>query len=83
MAGLPVPAIYCDFVDSPTLRISTPVSYLENKLKAIGIFRSQKQISSIIENIRRSGPEEYLRAVEFKLYKSSTYHDMFEEKRTG
>ena len=76
-------AIYCDFVDSPTLRISTPVSYLENKLKAIGIFRSQKQISSIIENIRRSGPEEYLRAIEFKLYNSSTYHDMFEEKRTG
>ena len=76
-------AIYCDFVDSPTLRVSTPLSYLENKLKAIGIFRSQKQISSIIENIRRSGPEEYLRAVEFKLYKSSTYHDMFEEKKTG
>jgi len=76
-------AIYCDFVDSPTLRISTPFLYLENKLKAIGIFRSQKQISSIIENIRRCGPEEYLRAVEFKLYKSSTYHDMFEEKRTG
>ena len=76
-------AIYCDFIDSPTLRISTPVSYLENKLKAIGMFRSQKQISSIIENIRRGGPEEYLRAVEFKLYKPSTYHDMFEEKKTG
>ena len=71
-------AIYCDFVDSPTLRISTPASYLKNKLKAIGIFRSQKQISSIIDNIRRCGPEEYLRTVEFKLYKSSTYHDMFE-----
>jgi hypothetical protein len=73
-------ATYCDFIDPPTLRISTPFSYLENKLKAISFFRSQKQISSLIENIRRSGPQEYLRVVEFRLYQPSTYYGMFEKK---
>jgi len=73
-------AIYCDFAIPPTLSITTPISYLEKKLKAIGAFQSQRQISSIIDNIRSCGPEEYLRAIELKLYRSSKYRCMFEGK---
>lgn len=62
------------------VRIATPISYLEKKLKAIGAFQSQRQISSIIDNIRSCGPEEYLRTIELKLYRSSKYRYMFEEK---
>jgi hypothetical protein len=58
----------------------TPTSYLENKLKAIGAFRSQKQISSLIDNVRHCGPEEYIRAIDFKLYYPSNYRNQFEEK---
>ena len=74
-------AVYCDFAEPPTLRMRTPMSYLENKLKAITAFRSQKQISSLIENVRHCGPEEYIRAIDFKLYHPANYHNLFEEKK--
>jgi len=73
-------AVYCDFAAPPTLRMRTPMSYLENKLKAISAFRSQRQISSLIENVRHCGPEEYIRAIEFKLYHPASYRNQFEEK---
>lgn len=73
-------AVYCDFAEPPTLRMRTPISYLENKLKAISAFRSQKQISSLIDNVRHCGPEEYIRAIDFKLYHPSNYRNQFEEK---
>jgi LmbE family N-acetylglucosaminyl deacetylase len=74
-------AVYCDFAEPPTLRMRTPISYLENKLKAISAFRSQKQISSLIENVRHCGPEEYIRAIDFKLYHPADYRSRFEEKK--
>ncbi|TKJ35393.1 MAG: GlcNAc-PI de-N-acetylase [Planctomycetes bacterium B3_Pla] len=73
-------AVYCDFAAPPTLRMRTPISYLENKLDAIAAFRSQKQISSLIENVRHCGPEEYTRAIDFRLYRPASYRDRFEEK---
>jgi LmbE family N-acetylglucosaminyl deacetylase len=74
-------AVYCDFNAPPTLRMRTPASYLESKLKAIGAFRSQRQISALIENVRHCGPEEYIRAIDFKLYHPADYHNLFEERR--
>ena len=74
-------AVYCDFAAPPTLRMHTPISFLETKLKAIGAFRSQKQISSLIDNVRHCGPEEYIRAIDFKLYHPASYRDLFEEKK--
>ncbi len=74
--------VYCDFPEPPKLRVRTPISYLENKLKAIAAFRSQTQIESLIDIVRNGGPEEYLRALEFKLYQPSRYRNMFDEKET-
>lgn len=74
-------AVYCDFVAPPTLRLRTPAAYLENKLKAIAAFRSQRQISSLIENVRHCGPEEYIRAIDFRLYHPADYHNLFEPRR--
>jgi LmbE family N-acetylglucosaminyl deacetylase len=75
-------AVYCDFAAPPTLRMRMPMSYLENKLKAIAAFRSQKQISLLIENVRHCGPEEYIRAIDFKLYHPADYRNQFEEKKS-
>jgi LmbE family N-acetylglucosaminyl deacetylase len=73
-------AVYCDFAAPPTLRMRAPQSYLDNKLAAIESFRSQRQISALIENVRHYGPEEYIKALEFKLYHPALYRDMFEER---
>jgi len=75
-------AVYCDFAAPPTLRMRAPISYLDNKLSAIGAFRSQKQISSLIENVRHCGPEEYIRAIDFRLYHPADYRHQFEETKT-
>ena len=74
-------AVYCDFASPPTLRMRTPISYLEKKLEAISAFRSQRQISSLIENVRHCGPEEYIRAIDFRLYHPANYRNHFEEKK--
>jgi LmbE family N-acetylglucosaminyl deacetylase len=74
-------AVYCDFAVPPTLRMRTPMSYLDKKLKAIAAFRSQKQISSLIENVRHCGPEEYIRAIDFRLYHPASYRSKFDKKK--
>ena len=72
--------VYCDFSQPPQLRMQAPESYLEKKLNAIAAFRSQKQIGSLIDIVRKGGPEEYLRAVEFRLYQPQRYRNVFEKK---
>jgi hypothetical protein len=72
-------AVYCDFPTPPRLRITAPESYLHKKMDAITAFKSQKQISSLVEIVRKSGPQEYLRPVEFKLYNPNLYRNAFEE----
>lgn len=72
--------VYCDFPQPPRLRIRTTEALLENKLRAVGAFRSQEQIGSLVDIIRKSGPYEYLRELEFKLYQPAAYYEMFEKK---
>ena len=74
--------VYCDFPEPPTLRLRSRSALLDKKLEAIGCFKSQKQIGSLIEIVRTSGPYEYLRGLNFKLYQPQIYHDRFEEKHT-
>lgn len=72
--------VYCDFPAPPNLRVQTPESYLEKKLESIATFKSQLQIGSLIDIVRKSGPYEYLREYTFSLYQPGAYYDMFEKK---
>lgn len=72
--------VYCDFPTPPQLRIKAEDMHLEKKLAAISMFKSQKQISSLIDIVRKSGPYEYIRSYDFKLYQPAAYHDLFEKK---
>ena len=72
-------AIYCNFPTRPKLRLTAPLGVLENKLRAIAAFKSQKQIKSLVNIIRHGGPLEYFRPVEFQLYHPHIYRDQFEE----
>ena len=75
-------AIYSDFPEHPTLRISSSNKLFENKIDAIGKFESQEQIDSLIDCVRNAGPCEYFRAINFQLYEPRRYHDMFEKRRS-
>jgi LmbE family N-acetylglucosaminyl deacetylase len=72
-------AVYCNFPAPPRLRIKAPRWAFLQKLRAIAEFRSQKQIKAAVESVRREGPLEYLRPIEFAMYHPSVYRDMFEE----
>ena len=71
-------ACYCNYPQPPQLRIQVPTSLFEKKLNALGAFRSQKQIDATVNNLKKSGPVEYIREMEFKLYDPSEYKDLFE-----
>jgi LmbE family N-acetylglucosaminyl deacetylase len=72
-------AVYCDFPGLPTLRMTASETYLQTKLDAVAAFQSQRQISAVVENIKNGGPQEYVRAVEFKLYQPANYRNLFEQ----
>lgn len=71
-------AIYCDFAGDPDIKIESSVEALEKKVKSIEVYRSQPQIASLIESVRRSGPVEYLRDLTFEFYRPSKYKSLFE-----
>jgi len=70
-------AVYCDFPSPPQLRITAPQAMLETKLEAIACFSSQTQVDSLIETVRKSGPVEYLRSFDVKLYQPARYYERF------
>ena len=76
-------AIYCDFPEPPTLRIASDEAIFAKKLEAIAAFRSQKQIATLIENVRAAGPQEYVRTINFRFYNPETYHHLFQETTGG
>jgi LmbE family N-acetylglucosaminyl deacetylase len=73
-------AIYCDFPEPPTLRIACDAATFEKKLQSIAAFKSQKQIATLIENVRKAGPQEYVRKINFQFYHPETYHHLFQER---
>jgi LmbE family N-acetylglucosaminyl deacetylase len=70
-------AVYCDFPESPQIRIETPPAMLETKLQSILAFASQEQIGGLVEIQRNAGPIEYLRELEFHFYSPQKYHPLF------
>ncbi|UCC21978.1 MAG: hypothetical protein JSW23_09245 [Planctomycetota bacterium] len=73
-------AVYCGFPEPPQLKMLAPVSFPDKKLSTIAAFRSKRQIGSIIDIVRHTGPEQYVKALEFKLYNPRRYRDLFGEE---
>lgn len=71
-------AIYCDFSQPPNLQVKADEAAFERKLGSIAAYRSQAQIVQLVEQVKKAGPYEYLREVNFQFYNSATYHPMFE-----
>jgi len=71
-------ANYCNFPGPPQLQINTPISLLDKKISAIEAYRSQRQIEATAGIVKRGGPVEYIRELQFKLYTPSDYDHLFE-----
>ena len=71
-------AVYCDFPAPPNLEIRGSDDAFAAKLKSIEAFRSQLQIDALVASVRNSGPFEYVRELNFRLYSPQTYRSLFQ-----
>jgi len=84
--GPPIPEIpklyeyatYCDFLTPPTIRVITSADLFERKLNAILAYQSQEQINLVLDNQRESGPQEYIRELEFNIFNPRQYERLFQ-----
>jgi LmbE family N-acetylglucosaminyl deacetylase len=70
-------AIYCGFPKPPTLKVMAAPAHFDTKLRAVQAYASQRQISKIVENLRRGGPVEYFRRADFNLFSANEYARLF------
>ena len=70
-------AVYCDFPSAPNLEVWANSEQFDSKLAAIEAYASQLQIEMLVEQIRNSGPYEYLREVNFRFYRPDLYRPLF------
>ncbi len=71
-------AVYCPFAEDPNVQLTTDDNFFEKKLSSVGQFKSQRQIATMVENCRNTGPVEYYAAKPFILYTASDYKSLFE-----
>lgn len=70
-------AAYCNFSTPPTIEIEASREQLQRKLDAIAVYRSQKQIGGLVDNLEKNGPYEYLLYRPFDLFSPQEYRAMF------
>lgn len=70
-------AIYCDFPAEPNIRLTACEEAFEKKIDSILAYKSQLQIETLVNNIRKSGSVEYYRDIVFNLYCPNDYKDRF------
>lgn len=69
--------VYCALPELPDWRLSADSEHFERKLEAIAAWRSQKQISALVEQVRSGGSQEFFRTPRFDLYKPREYEALF------
>jgi LmbE family N-acetylglucosaminyl deacetylase len=69
--------IYVNLEGEPDTMVEGDADLLETKLRAIACYRSQKQIDTLVEGVRRSGPVEFFRNLNFAFYDPTAYRRLF------
>ncbi|WP_319562685.1 PIG-L deacetylase family protein [Marispirochaeta sp.] len=70
--------VYCALENPPEYRLLANDVALERKLTAVAAYRSQRQISLLVDKLKTGGPQEFYRRVEFALYDPQGYAALFE-----
>jgi LmbE family N-acetylglucosaminyl deacetylase len=83
--GAPIPAIpiiyeyptYSDLFLPPTMRVRVSDDLVEKRLAGIALYKSQKQIGLVVEEIRKAGGNEYLLELAFEIFCAKKYESSF------
>lgn len=70
--------VYCALEKPPDYRLLADAAAFNQKLEAVAAYRSQRQISLLVEKLKSGGPQEFYRRIEFDLYDPQTYAALFE-----
>ncbi len=72
-------AVYCDFSEPPNLEIIADETHFRRKLASIAAYESQLQIGELVRSVKKAGPYEYIREVNFHFYCAETYKPLFRD----
>lgn len=72
--------VYCKLPDerTPNIKITGSKAAFEDKMRSVEAYNSQGQIASVMEELRKAPPVEYLLEESFSLYKPGVYDRHFE-----
>ncbi|MFW5693683.1 MAG: PIG-L deacetylase family protein [Alkalispirochaeta sp.] len=70
-------AAYAPFAGEPDLELTGSDALFQQKLHAIATFASQTQIAHLVDDLKRSGPYEYIRSFPFETYSPRRYAHLF------
>lgn len=68
---------YSDFATLPTMRIRTSEDLLEKKLEAVYVYKSQEQIKLLVDGLKETGAQEYLREVQLDIMTPHKHDKLF------
>jgi len=70
-------AAYAPFAADPDLELTGNEELFRQKLEAIAAFASQTQIAHLVNDLKDSGPYEYIRSFPFETYSPKRYAHLF------
>ena len=70
-------ATYSDFIMPPTIQTCVSDDLFEKRLQGIAMFKSQRQINLIVDEVRRAGGNEYLLERAFDIFQAEKYTMIF------
>jgi LmbE family N-acetylglucosaminyl deacetylase len=71
--------LYVEMSVPPDTMVAGDDALFAQKLDAIASFASQKQVKTMVDNIREAGPVEFFRNVRFAFYHPNAYRPLFGE----
>lgn len=69
--------VYCDFPESPEIKVEADDELFKKKLDGILAYRSQEQIGQLVQIRRDGGPFEFVKPVSYSFYHPKNYIALF------
>ncbi len=69
--------VYCDFPESPEIKIEADAELFKKKLDGIMAYQSQEQIAQLVQIRRDGGPFEFMKPVSYSFYHPQNYVSLF------
>jgi LmbE family N-acetylglucosaminyl deacetylase len=70
-------ATYSDFIRTPNMNIRVSDDLIEKRLQAVALYKSQRQIDLLVNELRNIGGNEYLLETKFEIFNVKKYESIF------